>query len=248
MNPRVLVAALCGALVALALVATAGAGERNVGSRPDSWAQPVQVEGVRNLYRVSDDLYRSAQPKAEGMKGLSALGVKTIVSVRFFHTGRRSVDDMGPTFERIAIKPWYPKEKQVVRFLQIVTDPERTPVLLHCYKGSDRTGMLSAMYRIVVQGWSKEAAIEEMKLGGYGFNAIWGNLVSWIEKADIERIRGLVYPSNQASREPCGRYAAPSAITSPRFISPAVETWPISPPAERYESRAEPAEPSRFVA
>ena len=216
--------------------------------RPESWAQPLQVEGVRNLFKVSDDLYRSAQPKAEGMKSLSALGVKTVVSVRFFHTGRRRVDDTGPTFERIAIKPWYPKEKQVVRFLQIVTDPERTPVLLHCYKGSDRTGMLSAMYRIVVQGWSKEAAIEEMKHGGYGFNAIWGNLVRWIEKADIERIRGLVYPSNRASREPCGRYAAQSAITSPRFISPAVETWPISPPAERYESRAETAEPSRFVA
>ena len=75
-----------------------------------------------------------------------------------------------------------------MKFLQIVTDPQQAPVLLHCYQGSDRTGMLTAMYRIVVQGWTKEAAIEEMKEGGYGFSAVWNNLVRWIEKADIESI------------------------------------------------------------
>ena len=108
----------------LPLAAPAGAREKVVDSRPESWAEPVEVEGVRNLYKVSDDLCRGAQPKVEGMKGLSALGVRTIVSVRFFHTGRRPVDDTDLTFERIAIKPWYPKGKQVVRFLQIVSDPD----------------------------------------------------------------------------------------------------------------------------
>lgn len=160
------------------------------GTHPEFWAQPV--EGVRNLYKVSDDLYRSAQPKADTLQAIEELGVRTIVSVRYFHSGRRSTDGTGLTYERITIAPWHPRKKEAVEFLQIATDPERTPVLLHCYKGADRTGMLAAMYRIVVQGWTKEAAIEEMKKGGYGFNSIWGNLIRWNRKADIEEIRELV--------------------------------------------------------
>lgn len=57
--------------------------------RPESWAQPVEVGGVRNLHKVSDDLYRSAQPKAESLQGRADLGITTVLSVRFFHSGRR---------------------------------------------------------------------------------------------------------------------------------------------------------------
>jgi hypothetical protein len=38
--------------------------------RPPSWAQTIQVEGVPNLHKMNDGLYRSAQPTAEGMKNL----------------------------------------------------------------------------------------------------------------------------------------------------------------------------------
>jgi hypothetical protein len=49
--------------------------------------------------------------------------------------------------------------------------------------------MVCAMYRIVVCGWSKPEAIQEMKEGGFGFNSAWQNLVAYIEKADIAQIR-----------------------------------------------------------
>ena len=45
------------------------------------------------------------------------------------------------------------------------------PVLVHCKHGADRTGCIVALYRIVFQSWSKEAAIDEMHNGGYGFIA-----------------------------------------------------------------------------
>lgn len=38
--------------------------------------------------------------------------------------------------------------------------------------GSDRTGTMCALYRIAVQGWSKEDAIREMTAGGFGFHRI----------------------------------------------------------------------------
>jgi hypothetical protein len=52
--------------------------------------------------------------------------------------------------------------------------------------------MLSAVYRLVAQGWTKDAAIEEMKEGGHGFNPLWNNLVRWVDNSDIESLRNEV--------------------------------------------------------
>jgi hypothetical protein len=48
---------------------------------------------------------------------------------------------------------------------------------------------MTAVYRIAVQGWSKEEAIREMKDGGFGFHGIWQNLVAWIDSLDFETIK-----------------------------------------------------------
>ena len=45
------------------------------------------------------------------------------------------------------------------------------------------------MYRIVFQGWTKEDAIAEMVDGGFGYHSIWSNLIQFIKKADIEKIK-----------------------------------------------------------
>ena len=88
--------------------------------------------------------------------------------------------------------PLIPEQRQVVRFLTIVTDPKKTPVLVHCRHGADRTGTMCAVYRIVVQGWTKEEAIKEMTDGGFGFHRAWGNhLIQWINNLDIDRIRQI---------------------------------------------------------
>jgi len=43
-----------------------------------------------------------------------------------------------------------------------------------------------------VCGWTREQALDEMKHGGFGFNPLWHNLVSFVEKADIARIKRRV--------------------------------------------------------
>jgi hypothetical protein len=87
------------------------------------------------------------------------------------------------------MKPWHPEAEEVVRFLKIVTDPRRTPVLVHCQHGADRTGTMIAVYRIAVQGWSKAEAIREMTLGGFGYHPIWSLLPIWVQALDIDRIK-----------------------------------------------------------
>ena len=158
-------------------------------NRPETWAQPVKLEGVPNLYRVSGELYRGDQPSPQGMQNLKNLGLKTILNLRSFHSDRDEIGDPGLAYEHISMKAWHPEEEDVVRFLKIVTDPKRAPVLVHCQRGADRTGTMIAVYRIAVQGWSQAEAIRETTEGGFGFHRTWSNLPNWIQKLNIDRIK-----------------------------------------------------------
>lgn len=153
------------------------------------WAVPLELPGVPNLYKVSEDLYRGAQPTTEGMRQLARLGVKTIVNLRSVHSDRNEIAGTTLSCEHINMTVWYPKDDEIIRFLRIVTDPNRTPVFVHCQRGADRTGMMCAIYRIAMQGWSKPEAIEEMTRGGFGFYPGWEKLVDYILKLDIDEIK-----------------------------------------------------------
>lgn len=176
------------AALAIALTGTATAAETPA-PRPSGWAQPLSADGTSNFYKVSDSLYRSAQPTAEGFRSMKDLGIVTVVNLRSFNSDRREIGSTGLAYEHIYMKAWHPERKEVVRFLQIVTDPKRTPVLVHCQHGSDRTGAMTAAYRIVVQGWSREEAVREMSSEEFGFHRVWANLPGWIRDLDVDAIR-----------------------------------------------------------
>jgi protein tyrosine phosphatase (PTP) superfamily phosphohydrolase (DUF442 family) len=178
----------CSLLIVAVLSANAEADQPS-SKRPSKWAQPVKMEGVPNLHKVSDTLYRSAQPSAKGMKNLKALGITTVVNLRSFHSDRDELGKTGLAYEHIYMKAWHPEEKEAVRFLRIVTDQKRTPVLVHCHHGADRTGIMCALYRMAVEGWTKKEALREMTKGGFGFHQVWINLPDWITDLDVERIK-----------------------------------------------------------
>lgn len=158
-------------------------------NRPASWAQPVRMTGISNFYEVTSNLYRGAQPTAEGFKNLKAMGIKTVINLRTLHSDKDKVAGTGLKSMRFEMEPWRGDEDEVVEFLKAVTDTNNLPAFVHCERGADRTGMMCAMYRIVVCGWTKQQAIDEMKNGGFKFSPVWKNLVSFVEKADIADIR-----------------------------------------------------------
>ncbi|HXI72051.1 MAG TPA: dual specificity protein phosphatase family protein [Verrucomicrobiae bacterium] len=161
-------------------------------NRPASWARPLVLPGLTNFYQVTTNLYRGAQPTAEGMRQLKAMGIKTVINLRAFHSDTDEVAGTGLKSIRFETKPWHAEEEDVVGFLKAVTDTNNLPVFVHCERGADRTGTMCAMYRIVVCGWTKPEAIEEMKRGGYHFSPVWKNLVTFIEQADIAEIKRRV--------------------------------------------------------
>ena len=170
----------------LAILALIVAGLLIAAERPVVWAVPMERAGLPNLHRVDAKLYRSAQPTAEGMTNLVALGVKTVVNLRDNHSDSDEIGGLPLAAKRIEIATWNPKVEQVKAFLAIMDDTNAVPVLVHCQHGADRTGTMCALYRILRQDWKVEDAITEMKDGGYGYHSIWFHLPRFIRKTAKE--------------------------------------------------------------
>jgi protein tyrosine phosphatase (PTP) superfamily phosphohydrolase (DUF442 family) len=170
-------------------------------TRPATWAQPLRRPGLPNFFKVNDNLYRGAQPTAEGFRELKALGVKTVVNLRATESDRTGLEGTGLDCRRIPVEPFTLGPSDIVQFLKIVTDKTRTPVFVHCQAGADRTGTMCAAYRIAVQGWTKEEALREMTAGGFGYHLAWANLLTLVrglDIADLRRQAGLeAVPGNQ---------------------------------------------------
>ncbi|MBC3935656.1 dual specificity protein phosphatase family protein [Undibacterium sp. CY7W] len=156
--------------------------------RPQQWAQAVDTSA--NLFKVNDQFYRSAQIQSELLPTLQSLGIKTVVSLRAFHSDEQILKNSGIRMQRIGINTWDINDNNVILALRTLRNAQQQgPVLLHCQHGADRTGLITAMYRILYQSWTKEQALEELTQGGYGYHSMWKNIPDYLRRADIEKIR-----------------------------------------------------------
>lgn len=163
-------------------------------ARPATWATPVTIAGVPNLNRVAPNFFRSAQPEKAGFKALAKdPGIKTVVSLRAFNSDKSLIEGTGITLVSVPIHTWHIETEDVVMALAAIrTGQSKGPVLLHCQHGADRTGLISALYRVLYQGWTKAAALDEMQNGAFGYHAVWGNIPRYLRKVDVEALRRMV--------------------------------------------------------
>lgn len=156
--------------------------------RPKAWAQRVPSATLQNLYKVDDDTYRSEQPTRRGFEEIRDKGIKTIIDLRFGHSDAALIEGLDLVLIHVGMTAWDFSEDDIVRALKAIESAPK-PVLIHCQYGSDRTGVVMAMYRIVYLNWPKEEALAEMKEGGFGFHWIYLNIPSFIKRVDVARIR-----------------------------------------------------------
>lgn len=154
-------------------------------------AEPMNRSGLPNLHKVSDVLYRGAQPDDEGYATLKAMGVTTVVNLRGSRSNQEQIERAGLKTVLVASDAWGMSDQNVAAFLKTVSDPSAQPVFVHCRHGADRTGTMCAAYRIAIQGWPKGEAILEMTRGGFGFHGQFENLVEYLEKMDVEAVRKM---------------------------------------------------------
>ena len=136
-------------------------------------AGEVRFAELPNFHRVDDNLYRGGQPRAGGLARLKAVGVRTVLNLRY-ERKQSAAEETAARAEglRYFNIPMYglarPEEAQIARALALIDDPENRPVFVHCERGSDRTGAVVACYRIAPAKWTAKQAIDEaMGFGMY---------------------------------------------------------------------------------
>jgi protein tyrosine/serine phosphatase len=161
-------------------------------TRPANWAVPIALEGVPNLHRITDSLYRSEQPTALGMKNLEKLGIRTVINLRFFNSDEDEVKGTSLRTERTKILTWSIGDKHVVEVMKMLAKTENGPFLIHCQHGADRTGLMTAMYRVLEQGWTPDEALRELTDGGFGYHSMWSNIIRYVKSADVSALKTAI--------------------------------------------------------
>lgn len=146
---------------------------------------------LTNLYKIDSGVYRSEQPSHEDFKALEKYGIGEALNLRNRHSDDDEAAGTNVKLHRVKTKAHSINEEQLIEALRIIKN-RKAPIVIHCHHGSDRTGAVCALYRVVFQNVSKEDAIHEMTEGGFGFHRIYKNIIRRIKEADIEQIRRKV--------------------------------------------------------
>ena len=162
------------------------------------FSQNLKVEKITlpdseltNLYKIDSGVYRSEQPSHEDFKALEKYGIGEALNLRNRHSDDDEAAGTNVKLHRVKTKAHSINEEQLIEALRIIKN-RKAPIVIHCHHGSDRTGAVCALYRVVFQNVSKEDAIHEMTEGGFGFHRIYKNIIRRIKEADIEQIRRKV--------------------------------------------------------
>ncbi|NBZ87622.1 tyrosine-protein phosphatase [Stagnihabitans tardus] len=167
-------------------------------ARPQTWAPRVlpEIPGLPNLHHVAPNLYRAAQPDAQGFAAAEKLGIWRVISLRQTVRDAPLAEGTGLDLVRVPMKSRHVAERDGVKVVAALRalrlGMEAGPVLVHCHHGADRTGLICALYRLLHQGWSRQEAIDEMTLGGFGYHPIWANIPRYLWAVDLGELRERV--------------------------------------------------------
>lgn len=130
------------------------------------------VPGIANFAWLAPGVARGAQPDAAGFAWLARQGFRTVITFRQHHDEEHRVAPTGMRLIEIPVQADVlgssrPAAAQLARFFATVRDSAARPVYFHCARGRDRTGMFAALYRMEIDGWTREEAIAEMQAFGY---------------------------------------------------------------------------------
>ncbi|MGZ8450201.1 MAG: fused DSP-PTPase phosphatase/NAD kinase-like protein, partial [Candidatus Deferrimicrobiaceae bacterium] len=139
------------------------------------------LPGLDSIGRVASGIYRGAQPEREGFATLKAMGIRTVINLRTRHGEREAVEAAGMRYVEIPMSFWKDVDPAAVRMaVTVMTDPANQPVFVHCSRGVDRTGVVVAVYRMEVDGWSEAEAEAEME--AFGFHEVWFQLRKFVRQ------------------------------------------------------------------
>lgn len=139
-----------------------------------AYGQKIRITGIRNAGKIDDSLFRGGQPQVTAFSELKKLGITTVVDLRAEAAGSRArekeaAEKIGIHFVHIPVGGFSnPTPAQVAQFLSLFSGKSHEKVFIHCHYGEDRTGVFVASYRMAIDRWPSQQALNEMNF--FGFN------------------------------------------------------------------------------
>jgi tyrosine-protein phosphatase SIW14 len=146
-------------------------------SRQIAFAKKIHISGISDAGKINEFLYRGTQPKEAGVEQLRELGIDTIIDLRGenydkMERERKHAESVGMRFVNIPGNGWSPpRDEQIAQFFSLVRERPRRRIFVHCWLGSDRSGVFLATYRMAFDGWTPEEALQEMR--SFHFKGFW---------------------------------------------------------------------------
>jgi len=102
---------------------------------------------------------------------LQQMGFKAVLDIRGNQPRasaqeRRRLERMGIIYLKVPMRFGPPSEGSGERVLAAMQNPPALPMFVHCNLDRDRSSAVIGVYRVRVQGWTREAAIAEAKSFG----------------------------------------------------------------------------------
>jgi protein tyrosine phosphatase (PTP) superfamily phosphohydrolase (DUF442 family) len=195
---------------------------------PDITAEMDEGDGLINLGKVSDDLYRSGQPiKRSGVDGyrtLQRMGIRTVINLRTLpgteltviaELNARTADPSRRIyFLHLPINPFSTDVAYLNARLETILkaiEQAPKPVLVHCRYGQDRTGFVVAVYQMLHCGFSLEKALRAMELCHYKPHLGARHFRNFLEWWTKYRLPVLLRERGAAATPPDGTPGSPAS-------------------------------------
>jgi len=149
-----------------------------------------------NFAQVSENFYRGGQPRLPGLQTLADKGIKHLICLRVVDANTPLVTQaklsLTTTLLQFDVDNFNQAEAEAAAktLIQLVKE-EEGPFFLHCYYGCERTGVLAAIYQMVILDHDKDEVIEAIEQDPNFHKERHPELIPFLRGLDIEALKAL---------------------------------------------------------
>ena len=128
----------------------------------------TRVTDIYNYLPIDAKLVTSGQPSVEELGAIAGDGVEVVINLALHDDPRYSLPDepgsvsaLGMTYVHIPVKFDAPREGELMAFFDAMESHAGRKTLVHC-AANKRVTSFVGLYRVLRQGWDRDAAFEPM--------------------------------------------------------------------------------------